>query len=126
MNADEIVLEARRAIIALKCPGYYRTNYHCRDCRDEVRQYCGAANKTDIANIMVELIAKTESLQAQLAASQSRERAAVEDMPHYCGMCANHCTEEEATQKCGEGWEGEGCDDWQWRGPQEAGKGGAE
>jgi hypothetical protein len=69
-----------------------------------------------------------ERLQAQLAEAQARERAAVSDVEHaaryncgICGVCAHHA----------KFWVGGGCNlinngepcKWQWRGPQEAGKG---
>lgn len=69
-----------------------------------------------------------EALQAQIAESRRRERVAVEDLKKaikfyalgtcICGLCA----------KLGDGGCKEFCygKDWQWRGPQEAGKGEAE
>lgn len=60
-----------------------------------------------------------ESLQAQLAESQRREQAAVEDAKQgsVCRTCYylnNGCEPLNLDA---------GCHKWQWRGPQEAGKG---
>ncbi|MEA4896145.1 MAG: hypothetical protein VB064_12930 [Oscillospiraceae bacterium] len=81
-----------------------------------------SANETKLINDMEEYKHKYHVALNELATAKAERDAAVEDIPHYCGMCANHCTEEEATQKCGEGWEGEGCDDWQWRGVRKDGE----
>jgi hypothetical protein len=82
-----------------------------------------------------------ESLQAQLAASQRRERAAVEDMKRIvdavreehcdetcCFACAFDCDTSITDSGCYAnecpGFERDDC--FEWRGPQEAGKGEAE
>lgn len=57
-----------------------------------------------------------ESLQAQLAESQRREQAAVEDMGKCGGTC--HVCQRDEDGTC-EG--GDGCN-FIWRGPQEAGE----
>jgi hypothetical protein len=114
MDTTEIRGSARHAILALKCPGYYRTNYHCRDCADGTRQYCGDSNKTDIANIMVDLLAEVDRLTSALAAKEDELERAVEDIPHTCELCAHS----------GKFWKGGGCNllnngekcNWTWRG----------
>ena len=67
-----------------------------------------------------------ESLQAQLAESQRREQAAVEDLKsanlcRHCGLNAS-CGSEIRSNRRAFGV----CKRWEYRGPQEAGKGEAE
>lgn len=69
-----------------------------------------------------------ENLQSQLADSQRRGRAAVEDIEHaaryncgICGVCA-HYAKFWKDGGCNLENNGEPCK-WQWRGPQEAGEG---
>lgn len=69
-------------------------------------------------------------LLAQLAESQAREQAAVEDITHDCDTClyAGYAWDEPPCETCIEGEVLSGIkrtDNWQWRGP-EAGKGEAE
>lgn len=66
-----------------------------------------------------------ENLQEQLAASQRRERAAVEDIPRCCATCAYAKANSGSQELCP--WFDD-CnqvdgDHWQWRGPQEAEEG---
>ena len=66
------------------------------------------------------VVAKNEHLKTALEESQARERAAVEDMKtgiedRGCEVCAKYHTRHECN----------GCN-FVWRGPQEAGNGGAE
>ena len=66
-----------------------------------------------------QLRAENASLRAQLAESQRRERAAVEDarqgsVCRTCHYLNNGCEPLNLDA---------GCHKWQWRGPQEAGKG---
>ena len=70
-------------------------------------------------------IALIESLTAQLAASQQRERAAVEDIGQACATCAHSkkasCPWEGTYHHRGEHGEKIGvCNAWQWRGHQAA------
>ena len=64
-----------------------------------------------------------ESLTAQLAESQRRERAAAENIPHNIITCKNHKPKKHEG-KCSNG---NGsctyCENWEWRGPKEAGEG---
>jgi hypothetical protein len=65
-----------------------------------------------------------ESLQAQLAASQARERAAVEDLSTYkdCGFCIHLQDQQYCYKNCQrhvdvDNFRTHPC--WQWRGPQD-------
>lgn len=139
MNADEIVR-------ALKCTG--NETEHCKSClyaiqskdKEMIRRgwwldFCANEKiQRDAADLI-------ESLQAQLAASQRREQAAVEDMEHIaseiekCNWVLKKDGEKVASlhlgrcavcshKYCGDEYGG-GCK-FEWRGPQEAGGGEAE
>lgn len=65
-----------------------------------------------------------------LSASQARERAAVEDIPHSCEYCANariddgcKCLPDGDTYSPDytEGFDRDNCEHWQWRGQQQGG-----
>jgi hypothetical protein len=102
MNADEIVRSLRE-------------NAEWCDANEYEVPICMGDNQRESADLI-------ESLQAQLAESQRRERAAAEDLKisAYCRTCAKGCGLCEALSK--RDHEG-GCKDYEWRGPQEAGEG---
>lgn len=69
-----------------------------------------------------------ESLQAQLAESKRRERAAVKDLATYkeCGFCVHVQDQQYCYKNCqrhvdADNFRTHPC--WEWRGPQEAGEG---
>ena len=125
MNADEIK-KAGEIVRALRT--------ECSDCSE--RNCCNHGNNPVKYCPVIDAANLIENLTAQLAASQRREKAAVEDI-----MCRDHC------DVCVSGKEHEGeckiadydcltcksetcvcnkCrdeDHWIWRGPQEAGEG---
>ena len=118
MNADEIVKALRHC---------YQEDIHgCEDCPLNESDLCYEANLELSAADLI------ESLQAQLAESQRRERAAIEDI-----LCNDHCDackfQKDGVDECEkndfdcENCQSEKCvcrtcrdeDKWQWRGPQE-------
>ena len=103
MNADEIVR-------ALRCVQEKHRN-------DRLQTF-----QTDVSAMARDAADMIESMQARLAESQRRERAAVEDLKisAYCRTCSKKCGLFEALSKRDN--EG-GCKDFEWRGPQEAGEG---
>jgi hypothetical protein len=105
MNADEIV----RAL---------RENAEWCDANEYEVPICMGDNQRGAADLI-------ESLQAQLAESQRRERAAVEDLSQdaHCTLCKHHLSEGGdcyGVSKCAVNGLRVG---WEWRGPQEAGEG---
>ena len=103
-NADEIVR-------ALRCCGVYDDDKNCGEC-----PIC-ATEKVCCSELMPQAAALIDSLTAQLAESQRREKAAVEDINllEDCGVCKHHDLDscDLAGTKC----------QFEWRGPQEAEKG---
>lgn len=72
-------------------------------------------------DVIMGLDERIDQLESQLAESQRREQAAVEDVPHDCHTCAFR-TEKPCTGDPGKLYQYKNrCKDWQWRGPQEAG-----
>ena len=109
MNAEEIVR-------ALRCVQEKHRNDHLLTFQTDV-----SAMARDAADMI-------ESLQAQLAASQRREKAAVEDFEGYmknrserCAYCIHDDECEPGESLCYANVCG-----FEWRGPQEAGKGDTE
>ena len=85
-----------------------------------------AENSRSKHDVLVAAADLIESLQAQLAESQRREQAAVEDLKsanlcRHCGLNAS-CGSEIRSNRRAFGV----CKRWEYRGPQEAGKGEAE
>jgi hypothetical protein len=114
MNADEIVRALRECGDCDTCP-YYSCwiDEHTGD----------PADACDEGRLFRDVIALIESLQAQLAASQRRERAAVEDLRRnrkYKCDCCHYANKQGQYIPCRD------CqspisnneDLWQWRGPQ--------
>ena len=71
-----------------------------------------------------QLRTENASLREQLAASQHRERAAVEDLKRFSACCQCNAN---IDGSCCDMFDGTAenkyfCSNWQWRGPQEAGK----
>lgn len=73
-----------------------------------------------LAKSQIETAKDNVLLVEMLAASQRREKAAVEQIPRYCNTCKKTCSPSDETRQF------KLCPDWEWRGPQEARKGGAE
>ena len=101
---------------------------YASDCDDCDCLYCDFAYVcgkcgSNAPKIIADLI---ESLTSQLAESQRREKAAVEDLVHDCSTCGRYekCTDEWFKSDMNE--DRCSCSGWQWRGPQEAEKGEAE
>ena len=104
MNADEIVMALRicnnpKGHRCSKCPIFSR--YEHRTC------------KATVDKAAADLI---ESLQAQIAASQRRADAAVEDLSPKCCICKHIKDKSSNSGQCGQ------CDieysGFEWRGPQ--------
>ena len=110
MNADEIVKALRHC---------YQEDIHgCGDCPLNRHDLCYEANLELSAADLI------ESLQAQLAESQRRERAAVEDLSTYkdCGFCVHVQDQQYCYKNCQrhvdvDNFRTHPC--WQWRGPEE-------
>lgn len=114
-DADEIVMRLRN---------------NCADDLNVIRDMQNAADLIERLQVQSEqryrlysgALDTIERLEAQLAASQARERAAVEDMTamHNCGAGCKFCRR---LNQCSETYSKIGfCEDFEWRGPQ-AGEG---
>ena len=113
MNAEEIVK-------ALRCCNRSK-GHRCSEC-PVFSRYEHRICKATVDRFAADLI---ESLQAQLAASQRREQAAVEDIheiDRFNGKCFRCKSWNGVRCKRGYSVNASFCNDWQWRGPQ-AGKG---
>ena len=80
--------------------------------------------QTDVSAMAMDAADLVESLQAQLAASQRREKAAVEDLKRFSACCQCNAN---IDGSCCDMFDGTAenkyfCSNWQWRGPQEAGE----
>ena len=78
--------------------------------------------------VMREAAGLIESLRAEVDESQRREQAAVEDLKRFSACCQCNAN---IDGSCCDMFDGTAenkyfCSNWQWRGPQEAGKGAAE
>jgi|GEM_PF-1933287 len=122
MNADEIA-KALRCDVEQGNEGGSRCYREGEDCRDCPNYYEGGDHIMAIDEMMLAAADAIESLQAQLAASQRREKAVLEDLHGYCKACINApktLTYDDLIKPiCRE------CNkvvrqNWKWRGPQEA------
>lgn len=129
-NSDEIIRALRK-----DCSECSERSW-CDHGTNAIGYYCPSMDAVDLLESQKVRIGE---LEAQLAESQRRERAAVEDMVYAifnleeCVVCKNPCNKERPKdggrfeplykQGCGGTWI---CGNFEWRGPQEAGNGGAE
>lgn len=139
MNADEIVRELRAAAAKWEAKnkfigtGELRVHDALNDAADLIESLQAEVAKWKERHNQAALNFQQENrenqnLQAQLAESQRRERAAVEDMTKLatkpitpCHSCSKTCLfpASLAPELQPATW----CRDWRWRGPQEAGEG---
>ncbi len=107
---------------ALRCTK--SENSQCASCSYRV-MYKGLHDYCDTEKLECDAASLIESLQAQLLESQRREKAAVNDMIPRRAICkhgnsCNFISDFTGRHDC------MACDKFEWRGPQEAGKGEAE
>lgn len=132
MNAEEIIKALRdidKPPISYSYQGYYK--WHTEDIGRD------AADLIESLQVKAELLriaytTSTNDLQAQLAASQRRERAAAELIPHICETCRFTAEQYVSVDEYGgffmedcttsgelEDDENGVCQNWEWRGPEE-------
>lgn len=153
MNSDEIIKALRYCMVlhCEKCPKY-ETAINYPSCMIELEEEAAstiesltaqlaAYKKTDLTADEIFQMRRewrdTEKglrdsvihLQSQLAESQRREKAAVEDITHDCDTClyADCAWDKPPCETCIEGHVLSSIartDNWEWRGTQDAGEGG--
>lgn len=107
-----------------------RENAEWCDANEYDVPLCMGDNQRAAADLIESQQARIAELEAQLAVSQHREQAAVEDLKALsesngdCSMCLHfQKNDSEYFPDCDTCPCDNGLNKWQWRGPQEAGKG---